>query len=376
METLSRLDLFELGRQYVLTRAKRIDPRVIDTQGSDANLFIGSASFMASAVSNQIAQASAELFLDSCFGEQLDRYVYDRYRLLRLGAAAALGSVTFSRPNAVAGAGSIPAGTKLITLTGIEYLTLQAASFSSSDLSVSVDVRAAQAGKAFQIGANGIRQFDDISLVFDATLLVNNPLPCAGGEDVELDDTFKQRVRNFWLAQRRGTLGAIEFGALLVPGVASALALDELSTDGNPVRVVRLIVADSSGVASRALGAKVQAVLNEWRAGGIFVYTDVSSPQIVDIQLHLVFAAGVDTVSLKQEVLVAVVNYVNSLGVGQALLLSDLQAVLARYKSAGLIVTTPGNDLTIPATVVVPTGDVVPLVGKTLRTTLANVLAV
>lgn len=373
MEILSRHDLHEIGREYVHSRARRIDPRVVDTQGSDANLFVGASAFIGAAVSNQIGQGVADLFLDSCFGEQLDRYVFDRYRLIRLGAAAALGTVVFSRPSAAVGAGSIATGTKLVTLTGIEYITLEDGTFVPGALTASVTVRASQAGKSFQIGANGIRKFDDIQLIFDKSIQVNNPEACAGGEDVEDDDTFKQRVKNFWQAQRRGTLGAIEFGALLVPGVTSASATDELDYAGNPARVVRLIVADSSGIASRALANKVQTSLNEWRAGGIFVYADVSTPQIVSIELKLVFVAGVDTVSLAQQIRAAVVGYVNSLGVGQTLQLGDLYAVLSRYKSSGLIVQVPASDAPEQATIVSPVADVVPLTGRTIRSTLADV---
>lgn len=373
MLLLSRLDFYGIGRNYVLTRAKRIDPKVIDTAGSDVNIVVGSTSYMAAAVSNQVGQNTADLFLDSCEGEGLDRYVYDRYQLTRLGAGAALGTVEFSRPSTLVGAGTIATGTKLVTLTGVEYVTLAAANFTNvgapTDLVVSVDVRSAQAGKSFQVGANAIRNFENVQLVFDQSIQLTNPLTTAGGEDVEDDDTFKNRVRDFWRTARRGTLGAIEFGARSVPGVVSAMAVEEIGSFGQPVRVVRLFISDSSGVASKALADKVTAALLDFRAGGIFVFVDLSQPQIVDILFHPAFAAGVtDTVTLAQSAQAALVTYVNSLGVGQTLLKADLGAVLTRYKSSGLI----ANDQSI----VSPAGDLVPATQRTLRTTLANVQVV
>ncbi len=369
MLVLSRLDHYSIGRNYVLTRAKRIDPKVVDTAGSDVNIIIGSASYMAAAVSNQVSQNTADLFLDSCEGEGLDRYVYDRYLLTRLGAGAALGTVEFSRPTATVGAGTIVTGTKLTTLTGIEYITLADANFTASganSLVVSVDVRSAQAGKSFQVGENAIRSFANVQQIFDQSIQLTNPLTTAGGEDVEDDDTFKNRVRDFWRTARRGTLGAIEFGARSVPGVVSAMAVEEIGSFGQPVRVVRLFISDSSGVASKALADKVNAALLEFRAGGIFVFVDLSQPQIIDILFHPTFAAGVtDTVTLAQAAQSALVTYVNSLGVGQTLLKADLGAVLTRYKSSGLI----ANDQSI----VSPAGDLVPATQRTLRTTLANV---
>lgn len=372
MLILSRLDHYEIGRQYVLTRARRIDPQVVDTAGSDVNLVIGATSYMAAAVSNQVAQNSAELLLDSNEGEALDRYVYDRYQLLRNGAAAALTTVEFSRPTATVGAGSIPIGTKLITLTGIEYVMITAATFVAGGLVATADVRAAQAGKNYQVGENAIRNFANVQQIFDQTIQLTNPLTTAGGEDVEDDDTFKNRVRDFWRTARRGTLGAIEFGARSVPGVVSASAVDEIGSFGQPVRVVRLFIADSSGVASRALAAQVEQKLFEFRAGGIFVFIDLSQPQIVDILLRLTFAVGVDTITLTSQVRAALVNYINTLGVGQTLQLADLYAVLSRYKSAGLIVRVLA-DGSGTRTIASPIGDLVPDPERTIRTTLTNV---
>ena len=131
---------------------------------------------------------------------------------------------------------------------------------------------------------------------------------------------------------------------------------------------MELFIADSSGQASLALAQRVDEALEEWRCGGIFVATKLSSPQIVDVQLALVFQAGVDTVNLTIEIRSALVIYINSLPAGDTLLRADLQSVLTRYKQDGLIV---GQD-----TIVAPAGDLVPDLGKTLRTRLENVTVV
>lgn len=43
----TRLDLYALGRDYVIQRATRIDPSQVDVQGSDVNVVVGSASYVA-----------------------------------------------------------------------------------------------------------------------------------------------------------------------------------------------------------------------------------------------------------------------------------------------------------------------------------------
>jgi hypothetical protein len=146
----------------------------------------------------------------------------------------------------------------------------------------------------------------------------------------------------------------------------SANALDALVGNAQPARVVNLYIADSSGVASAALAANVAAVLSDYRAGGIAVIISTSIPQLVSVQIALAFLAGVDTVTLRGLVQTAVVNFINSLPVNATLQLSDLYTVLTRFKSAGVIVYSPGS-------IIAPAGDLVPYIGSTLQTTLALV---
>lgn len=365
LDAPSRLDLFSTGRQYVLERARKIDPGQVDVEGSDVNLFVGSTSVVADQVVRQLLQSVSALLLDSANGEDLDRYAFDRYQLTRKGAAAAVGAVRIFRTTATLGAGTVPIGTKLSTLTGFEYVTTSVASFSVGGLTTTANVRAGAAGKATQAGANAIVRFSQSNLLFDGTLQVNNDLATAGGEDAEDDDTFRERVRDFWRTARRGTLGAIEFGALTVPGVVSAQAIEALTNSATPARVVNLYIADSTGVASDALGQQVRTVLDEYRAGGIAVLISTSQPLIVEVTLLLSFRANVDTLTLSDNIRAAVVEFINSLPVNGALLTAQLYSVLQRFATDGLIPTE--------GSIVAPVGDLYPAVGQTLRATLASV---
>jgi hypothetical protein len=362
----SRLDLYAIGRDFVVQRSKKIDPSMVDVEGSDVNIVVGVSSVMGDAIIKQLGFSTAKLMLDPNEGEDLDRYVYDRYQETRKGAAAALGTVQITRATAAGGSGSVPIGTRIRTLTGVEYVTITVANFGVSDLKSEADVRAAQAGKETQVGINQITRFSDSSTLFDKTLLVNNAEPTAGGEPAENDDDWKNRVRDFWRNARRGILSAIEAGATSVPGVTSAQAIEALAPGALPARVVNLYISDSTGVASRALGDKVRTALDDYRAGGIAVLISTSIPLIVQIQLKLSFRANVDTRSLTDQVRAAVVGFVNSIPVNGTLYVSDLASVLRRFVEDGLIVA----DDTITA----PVGDLVPDVGQTIRTTTDNVL--
>ncbi len=365
MDLPSRLDYFALGRDKVVQTAKKLDPAQVDVEGSDANLFVGIAAVLADQVTRQLAFRTGALLLDGADDEDLDRYAYDRYSITRKGASPARGAVKITRLTTTAGAGSVPIGTKVITDTGVEYVTTTSANFGAGATSATCNVRAAQAGKETQAGAGAIVRFPQPQLLWDATLEVTNELTTAGGEDTEDDDTFRARIRDFWRTARRGILAAIEFGAKTVAGVVSAQAVEALSVGAAPARVVNLYIADSSGVSSEALADDVRVALEDYRAAGIAVLITTSSPLLVDISLALSFRAGVDTKTLSDEVMGAIVEFVNSLPVNGTLYRGQLFSVIQRFAADGVI---PNQDA-----IVFPVGDLVPEVGQTIRTTLANV---
>lgn len=365
----SRVDLFAIGRSYVLQNAKRIDPKQVDYAGSDVNIVVGVSSVIGDYIVKHLGFRAAALTLDGCeTDEDLDRWAWDHYQLLRKGASPAKVTLSLARETTTFGSGTIPVGTRVVTDTGVEYVTTTTCSFGAGDKTSSCYARAVEAGKLTQVGENAIVRFAQPGQLWDNTLTVTNPDTAAGGEDAESFDTFRNRIRDFWRTARRGILAAIEFGALTVPGVTSAQAIEVIDPDGDAARIVQLYVADSSGVSSDALLVDVRVALGEYRAAGIQVVLANSLPQIVDYQLKLAFAANVDTIALTDQVKSALVAYTNSLRVNETLLRADVMAVLSRYKEDGLVV---GED-----TLVAPTGDLVPSIGRTLRTTLENVVAV
>jgi uncharacterized phage protein gp47/JayE len=356
----TRLDFTALSRAYIKQYATKIDPTLVDVAGSDVNIYVGVGSVLADAIIKQLGYSVARLTLDGAQGDDLDRYAWDRYQLTRKGASPALGTVRFFRQSAAALGGTIYTGTKLKTLAGSEYITTTDARFGDADLQATANVRAVNAGKATQVGKNQIRAFSSTSALFDTTIQVTNDETTAGGEDKEDDPTFRARIRTFWRTVRRGTLGAIEAGALTVPGVVSAQAIEALTGDAQPANVVNLYISDSSGVASQALADQVISALDDYRAGGIAVLVSTSIPMLINIQLALAFAAGTDTVTLTSTIITAVVAFVNSLPVNGPLYVGELFTALQAYVSDGLIL----NQTTIAA----PTGDLIPSVGQTLRT--------
>src|SRR3974390_778610 len=106
----TRADLYAIGRDFMVQRAKKLDPKTGDVEGSDANLFAGSQSMVGKKIVDQLALRIAALFLDSAEDTDLDRLAYERYRQIRKGASSALGTVRFFRASCAPGAGPFPTG--------------------------------------------------------------------------------------------------------------------------------------------------------------------------------------------------------------------------------------------------------------------------
>ena len=194
---------------------------------------------------------------------------------------------------------------------------------------------------------------------------MTNTEPASHGEDREEDPAFKARIRDYWGTARRGILEAIALGARSVPGIDSATALEVITPDAYPGRVVQLFVADSTGNTSRALTQTVIDALLDYRAAGIAVIVSGSIPQMVDVVLNLVFQAGVSSDLLTERIRAVLVGTINSLPVNSTLTRGVLQTQLTRFAAEGLIATE--------STLVAPTGDLVPTPGSTIRTTLDRV---
>lgn len=366
MDLPTRVDIFSIGRDYIRTRAKKLDPAQVDIEGSDANIVVGGASVMINAVVRQLGYRTAVLLLDGAFKEDLDRLVFDRYNLTRKGASTSKTTCRFTRPTFAIGAGTLPIGTLVTTDTGTEFETTTTASFGATDLETTARVRSTQAGSLTAAGAGAIVRFSKPDQIFDKSIVVTNDVATAGGDDAEDDPTFKNRARMFWRTARRGVLSAIEFGAIQVEGVTSAMAVEITSSGGTPARLVQLYIADSSGVSNEVLASEVQTSLLEYRAGGIQVIVVTSSPYLPQIRLALQYRANVDTVALRDAVRASLVEFINSLPVNATLLVSDIYTVLTRFTQDGVIVSKDS--------IILPVGDLVPAVGQTIRATEATII--
>lgn len=369
----TRTDLFNIGADDILSRSaarpvgQRLSAEEVFTEGSDINIVTASSSAMAEEVERQLAEGVKILLLDGATGIDLDRLVADRFSptVVRKQATPAVATVKFSRFAGAMPAGILPVGTRVRTPSGLEFKTTAVATFSLGQVGpVSAPAQAVDAGLSGNVAPGAISQFS--TPPFDTNLVVFNDQPASGGDDIETDARLRERARDFFRTARRGTLQAIEFGALTVAGVRLATAVEEVDSMGDPTGRVSLYISDAQGNGNAQLVAAVRSALREYRGAGVIVDVVAATPAFVPIQFNLRFEAGVDTTAAFNSVRLAVVAAVNALAPQQTLPVSLLIAT-AR--------SVPGV-IVLDDAVVAPVGDLVPGPGEVIRTTEDLVTAV
>lgn len=367
-DVLSRSDLFNTFAAEVLARAqarstgRQVTAGEVFTPGSDINLIGAGGSAMGEEVIRQLVRGLRATSSSGSQGAEKDRWAADRYgsAVVRKTASAARVHVALARPTGTFGAFTYPSGSKVSTPGGIEYETQAAGVFAGASVGpITVEVRAVNAGLAGNVAANTITT--KVTPSADPTMTVTNPEPAAGGDASETDAAFQARVDAYFATLARGTLAAVVFGALTVPGIRQATVIEERTESGVLTGRMYLYIADANGQANRAIAAVVELALREYRCGGIPVVVVGGIPTFVAITYSLQFETGIDTIAAFDAVRSATVARVNQTA-PQATLQRSLLFEIAR-SVRGVIVNA--NAVTAPAGDVVPT----PGSGQTIRTT-------
>lgn len=373
-------ELFRVWRDEAVSQSQSLTVNAVDRDGSDANILGAATATMGEEVIGQLASVEEGVWLDSCFNEKLDRWAWDRYQLLRKQAAPSFVFLQFSTTTAAPGPFTIPAGTRIATSSGQEFLTLVSVPYALGSIGpVQVLARSTLAGIDQNAGVGSIRNITSQIGGSPTDLAVTNTEAAAGGDNREQDSDFKSRIRRFWVTARRGTKAAIENGALAVPGVTRATALEALTTFGFPARATTLVIADqftdalvrqgvavpSYDVKSQALAVVVSQALDEFRADGIPVRVIVAQIRLLQIVLRLRFRADVqntDAVALYARTLI--VQMINGANPGAVFDPAAAQRALRGVSGLDLF----GDEIASPVGAIVPSSPY-----QALRTSLSLV---
>ena len=313
---------------------------------------IHGAAAMADAVIRFAAQSFKATFIDGATGDELTALVDDHLNIQRTLATPSQVTVEFVRPS---NGGTEPAGT---ILAG----TLVATQFDANGDQIQFELDAnivwalgelgPKSGNATATisGRDGNAKASTVTRVidvptFDPTFTVTNPATGGGGNDEETDEELRTKARQFFTTLRRGTLVALEFGALLVPSVRVAKAVEDSATG-----LVTLRVTDSDGNSTSQMVTDVATELENWRCAGTIVSVLGGSQLLVDMTISLTVRVGFDVAPQATLIATAVATRILKLKVGETLFLDSLiGAIIAVYPDDILdvtfdaITTTPGG---------------------------------
>lgn len=353
-------------------QARRPDLAFNDGDVTDADNHAAAA--VGDAVIRFTAQAFRDLFFDGATDDALDALVDDRCNIQRKPATPAQATIAFSRTSGGAG-GTIPAGTRIGTDfdpdgSQIVFTTDAPVTFGGADNGPhSVSCTAVNTGSAGNVAATKIAKVLD-SLYDKFT--VTNAAPAGGGNDKETDEELRKRAKTFFSTLVRGTLAALEQGALTVPSVRIARATEDPSTAS-----VALLVGDSSGNSTLQMQSDVTIALESWRCAGIVVSVIGGTQSVVTMAIRIAqYRRGLDVTALAPLVAQAVAGRINKLALAETLYLDSVVAAA--------IAVAPDDiyDVTITSIVVdgaaKPIVDIVPpstggIINSVLRTVAGNI---
>lgn len=344
-------DFYDIGRAMLQTRR----PRLRVEEGDVTDAILAGAASMAVAI---VAYANAlfrKCFLDGARGQDLTDLAHDR-GVDRDQGDAAVAIVTLSRPTAGIGAFTYAQGSRVATVadtTGsfATYTLNEDAVFGALDLTVDVEVTCTEVGKIGNVAEGAISRFLDKPL--DTSLSVTNVELASGGLEAESDEDLRDRVRNFFLTQARGTIEAIVFGAKSVEGVARVT----VTVDGSGV--VTVYVADEDGNSNTAMVDAVSAELEHWRAAGDVIYVTGGVIYNQTIVISMTVKVGYDVAANAGTIRQAIISRLLRLSPGQTLYRDMISSA----------VRAVDPDSIYEVEVITPAANVVPSVGESIRTT-------
>lgn len=284
------------------------------------------AGAMADATLRFNVQSFRETFIDGAKGDALTALVDDHLNLQRSPATTAQAAVTFTRTGGGTG-GTLPAGFVIgsqFDASGDTVLfTLDAdATFpNGSNGPIAGSVTAQVAGRVGNVAAGTIVRIVDAKPTNLSTLAVTNAAVAAGGNNEESDDELRVRARAFWQTLRRGTLAALEFGALVVASVRISRATED-PTSG----IVTLVVTDSDGNSTAQMVADVVREIENWRAAGSLVTVTGGTALMVDVTGVLIVNDGVDASVLAPLAVEAIRSRMRKQRQGEVLFLDSIKA--------------------------------------------------
>lgn len=353
-------ELYNSGKAEAILRRPDLSVR----SGDVSDMLLAGGAAMGDRVIGYVAERVAATFLDGARGADLTKLADDHWGVQRQEAVKAIGTVTFTRSGADATATEFPIGTVVATERDsagneVRYLTTAAASWAvSTNGDRTVATQAEVAGTTGNLAAVDLVTRIISTPPAGGTYELTASTVAVGGAPEESDPDLRDRVRAITLTQRRGTLQALEIGALQIDIVKRATAVDDGTglvtvyvTDADGGSTGADVTVSPSLVDDGTMTYKVAIELLEWAAAGSLVNVSGGTVQTVDITVALTVRLGVDVPALVALVQSSIAGAVNRLKIGETLYKSLIQAAARAVDPDNILEVT----VSLPATDTAPT---------------------
>jgi uncharacterized phage protein gp47/JayE len=260
-------------------------------------------------------------FIETAQGPSLDRVV-SLVGVTRLAAGHPIATIRFSRRPDSPGQITLPAGTAVTDAKGSRYLTATAITIEPNE--TSIDVIAV--GERVNTRVAAEQELNRLELAIAGVSTAANPEAARALGTGESDDALRRRARGALHGAVRGTVDAIRFGLLSVPGV-KAVEIVEMP-NGVPGEVSVSVSYERDVPDVRA---EVQRRLDELRPAGVrIVRKDAASLAVRAVVKLTLAGAGVpaaQVASVTDPIAAAVKDYLGGLSPGATARKSKLQAL-------------------------------------------------
>ena len=285
-----------------------------------------------------------QMFPATATGEYLDAHAQQR-GLSRKNGTCAGGIVAFTAAEEEHGDILIPAGTEVCTYDDmLRYVTEEDAVLDSESSFVLSRVTSVLPGRAYNAIPGRIRII--VTPVLGISSVVNTST-ISGGTDDESDEELRARIVDSYRNVLNGANAAYYRAvAMSVDGVYDASAVGRVRGEGT----VNVYASGKGSALSSAVIGSIQALLDEKRELNVDVRAVAATALNINLYIILTVREGYDFDTTAAAAETAVRAYINGLGIGHDLLLSNVGEVVyhidgvADYK----FVESYGSDRTVP----------------------------
>jgi uncharacterized phage protein gp47/JayE len=285
------------------------------------------------------------LSLDRATGVDLDDLV-SILSIVRNPAETFQTTVTFivEEPNEIDVA--IPIGTAVSTLPDsddnvIEFRTIEVAVLRTGELSVNVKVQSVNGGYV-HLPIGSITVMDDSIVNIDE---VTNLGIVDGGTDIEDDDTFRERAKNYVQALGKGTLDAIITAIKAVPGVILCIGTD-MPNDIIGTATMYIVTNNMPPTADKK--AEILDVVNKTKSAGIYI--NLIYPNIQGETVTMTFNPPTTDDTLRRRIYDEVNSYFNTLTLNETVIKSQIMKYAlnaVNNEEVDINITIPTGNITV-----------------------------